>query len=120
MSEGHGKTYHMGPSRCSCGEDLVIACPRGCANAEQHVHGDVDPISELRGPRSPEKPQARPFKPKRAVTPNICGRCSTEIPRTTKGGAPPKYHDACRTPAEMHLLETNRTWHALHRKSKTA
>lgn len=112
LSDGTGKTYHMGPAKCSCGEELVIACPRGCEHAELHLHGEVDPISELHGPRGPEKPQSRHAKPKRPKLPNICGRCGTEIPRTTKGGAPPKYHDACRTPAELHVLANNRAWHA--------
>lgn len=120
MSDGHGKTYHVGPSRCSCGEDLIIARPRGCPDAEQHVRGELDPISELRGPRGPEQPQTRHAKPKRIRLPNICGRCNTEIPRKKTGGARPKYHDECRTPAELHVLTNNRAWNARHKEAKSA
>lgn len=44
-SDGHASTASLSPCRCGCGAELVIACPKGCQDAELGLVADMDPIA---------------------------------------------------------------------------
>lgn len=105
-SDGHASTASMLPCRCGCGAELVIACPKGCANAELGLHAEMDPIAKVRPPTKPDTPPrarlAFSVVPRRLQKPApwICGRCLLEIPRRHTSGRAPNYHESCLTEQE--------------------
>lgn len=113
---GLGKTRALKPMQCRCGEDLVIACPKGCADVDPPFdRTKVDPIALTRPPR--ESADDAPTRARAKLT-GICERCGKIIPRGL--GRVPRYHDTCRTPAEMAALLKLRRFNQQNREIASA
>jgi hypothetical protein len=100
----------MRPCRCHCGEELVIACPKGCENAELGATADPDPISRTRKPTVEEQPRVRFARavPKVAPAAHPCVRCGKLVP--PRSGKPPRewIHDSCLTADELRRVQARR------------